>query len=284
LKLELGELGGVGAVFWVYKYWEPISAFFAGLFNEIAGYFAPIIDTAKAAWGDLVSIVEPLSPFLKTALLVGFAPLIAVGWTLLQIFKWVMWTIAKCVQLGVWLLRVVMLPFKHVINTINALWQVFTGNLTGALNSLKTMANDVLDILPDWHKDSLGIRRFVVEDKTQKRGANDAKSTADAGLRATGSLAPTRALPALVPAESMPSYSPAFLPPPRANAPARMAPFAPSAPARANAGTVTQHNEIHIHATPSQSPRNIADEVMRVVEQRGREILSGSLLDLSATA
>ncbi|WP_275286916.1 phage tail tape measure protein [Halomonas elongata] len=55
-----------GAALLIYKYWQPISAFFSGVFKEIREAFAPLVAAIQPAFAALGKVLEPLAPVWNT--------------------------------------------------------------------------------------------------------------------------------------------------------------------------------------------------------------------------
>ena len=248
--------------FLVYQFWEPISGFFKETFSQIIGYFEPAIETLKSAWEDIVEAIEPLLPLIKVALVVALAPVAAAVFVIVKTFQFMAWTVSLAARAIAKMVRGIIFPFKQAALAIGAIWEgvigVFTGNFEAALNYLKKAANNVIELLPEWLREKMGIKKLVitVDEKTKtgggaKQGAGSRASTGSQSFKAIG----TRAA------------SPVLNSPPL------------TSPAANNSRVVNSSPSITINTQPGQDAREIAREVMRRLERQQSDLVGGSLRD-----
>jgi hypothetical protein len=272
----------------VYTYWEPISDFFVGFANDLAGYFAPVVESLKEIWADLVATVEPLIPILKIIGVVLLAPFIVAGIAILAVFKVLVWVFSLLLRLGLTLIRVVLLPFKLLGQAIGA---IFDG-LLAAWNAL-------LSILPDWLTG--GKKEITVTDKTKnaeeknegRRDPAAAVGTARPGATFNPASASATALSAPVALALPGSFMPSPLHPPLGGLPPGLGdPANPaaasfmvppiSAPPSEPAPVFNMHNEITIHATPAQTAADIGKVVLAELERGYKRFVGATLRDATA--
>jgi hypothetical protein len=255
-----------GAALLIYKFWEPISAFFGNVFSQILGYFKPAIDTMSEIWTALVETFEALKPVF----LVAFAPLIATVFVVVKAFQFLFFVISLVFRgLVGWILAVVKYV-KFWANLLGAVASlvidvfkaIFTWDFSGVFDNFLSYLSDAIsslvDLFPNWLKKLLGVGKLDlsigVKDKTAKPG----------GATAT----PTDGVPSgaiTLPASS--TVPPLTHPASRQQTHAQVS-YAPS---------------ITVNAAQGQSPQAIADAVMRQMERKYRAAQSGSYRDLTPT-
>jgi hypothetical protein len=270
-----------GAAYLIYEYWEPISAFFGGVFSSILGYFEPVIATMWEAWESIREAFTALLPAVKLVAAALFTPVVIGVVAVVKGFQFLAWVVS-------WVFRGIAEGVRMAASWVNALANVFgavfaaiTGDFSGMINGLKKSWNALLDILPEWFRKKTGMNRikFEIEDKTSKKGDAGAAVIAPdtAGYRAIGIAAPTVATIAGV------GNGISFTPP--SGPSGRLTAFTPPVLGTATRPPVTQNVSapvtITINAAAGQSPAEIARAVAVELERRQQRALDNSLMDLA---
>lgn len=237
-----------GAAILIYKYWEPISEFFSGLWDKIAAVFKTALEAILAFmtgwWGNITAKF--------TDALDGIKSIVAnAGTQLIDAFK----------------------------NIGSQIMDGLIGGIKAKTGALKDSVTGMGSNAVGWFKDKLGIHSpsrvfmdlggFVSEGAARgiqgkQRLLERAAQAMTATVLAAGGLSP--AVAGIVQPPAI-----AFDPRPPIAATLSRAVAAPAAAAGAMASLGGDHIEIHIHAAPSQSAQDIAAAVRAELERRDRD-------------
>ncbi len=224
----------------IYKFWEPLKAFFAGFGQGLVAGFAPIAQAIIDAFAPVVAVIGPVVRPILAA--VGTA----VGWAvekfgaLLAPISAASETTKSWGQAGKVAGQAIATALKIAMSPLT----MFLGLVQQGIDKFKTLGGA-------WQ----GIKRFVT--------GGSAPAAGTPPKRAFGG--PVRAGQTYMVGERRPEL---FVP----NTDGRIMPRVP-APAMAPRGGMAAGNDnrqyvFNINAAPGQSPRAIADEVARMLRER----------------
>lgn len=232
----------------IYKYWEPLKAFFVGFGQGLVAAFAPIAQAISAAFAPVVAVIGPIVRPIFDAISSTVGAI--VGWfgQLLTPISAASETTKSWGEVGKAAgeavgsaLRLVLWPLEQMINLV-----------TLAIDKFKLLGSA-------WEgAKNLGSKAWGA--------AKNAVGMGDPPKRAYGG--PVRAGNSYVVGERRPEL---FVP----NADGRIIPHVPRAGAGAAAGGMAASNDnrqfvFNITAAPGQNPKAIADEVERRMRSSGR--------------
>ncbi len=224
----------------IYKYWEPLKAFFVGFGQGLVAGFAPIAQAITDAFAPVVAVIGPVVRPILSA--VGTAVGSVVHWfgQLLTPITAASETTKSWGQAG----KVAGQAIATALKIAMAPLTMFLGLVQQGIDKFKTLGGA-------WQ----GIKRFVTG------GSDTAAGTPP--KRAFGG--PVRAGQTYMVGERRPEL---FVP----NTDGRIMPRVPApvmAPRAAGAaGNDNRQYVFNINAAPGQSPRAIADEVARMLRER----------------
>lgn len=148
----------------IYKYWEPIKAFFAGVWQGITNGLAPVIETLSPAFAAFADLLAPLKPLWD-----GIAGALGSVWNwvtqLLQPFDATREQLDAATsagqRFGKWLADMIMYLPNALVQFHQFGSELITGlinGITGKLGELKESITGAASSAIGWFKDVLGIR------------------------------------------------------------------------------------------------------------------------------
>lgn len=148
----------------IYKYWEPIKAFFAGVWQGITDGLAPVIETLSPAFAAFAELLSPLKPLWN-----GIADALGAVWNwvtqLLQPFEATKEHLDAATgagqRFGKWLADMIMYLPNALVQFHQFGSELINGminGITGKLGELKESITGAASSAIGWFKDVLGIR------------------------------------------------------------------------------------------------------------------------------
>lgn len=138
-------LGIAAAAFLIYKNWEPIKAFFSGLFDGIAGFFSGFMDGITSAfsapWSILQEVFAAFSPIID-AVKALFAPVAAVGGATGKAANNFAWLKDVGIVAGQYLgtaFRMIVTPILWVLKVVGQVIGLFMGLQTSGGNMARVL-------------------------------------------------------------------------------------------------------------------------------------------------
>ncbi|MDR2325104.1 MAG: phage tail tape measure protein [Acidovorax sp.] len=266
-----------GAALLVIKYWQPISAFFAGFLQGLTQGLAPLGGMFSGAFGVLGSMLAPLRP-LWDGLVATFSAVW--GWIskLLGPFEATKQSLDSATQagqgFGAWLASLVVLAAELVGKFFNLGRDIVSGLIGGITSMIGAVGETISNLAGStigWFKEKLGIhspsRVFMAAGVNVGEGAAIGIDSTQAMVRKSAAgmvAAASMALPAMgMDAPGMPAAAAVAIdkrPPLSASAASRPAPIV-------QGDTIT----IQIHAAPGMDALAIGRAVEDVLRRREQE-------------
>jgi TP901 family phage tail tape measure protein len=262
----VGWLILAAALLW--KYWQPIAAFFAGVAEGIVQALQPAIETLKGTLAPLLPLWNAIAGGLQAAWqwftnLIGPMDMSAQGLDKVR-------SVGELVGqvLGGLLNELVLLPVKFVElgnSLIDGLVNGIVGRASAVRDAISMVAGDAVD----WFKEKLGIhspsRVFLELGSYVGEGAALGIAQGSAGVRAAAlGMAAAAMVPMPVPAAVA---GPAIAPYAAARPSTMVAPAAAGAAARSTI-------QVTINAAPGMDPQAIARAVSAELDRRERDAAS----------
>jgi len=269
-----------GAALLVYKYWQPIKAFFTGFWQGLRDGLAPVAETLGPAFTALGSALKPLKPIWD-----GIAGVLGTVWGWISKLLQPVQSTAEDLnaatsageKFGHWLANVINIIPNAIADFTNFganLIDGVIGGIKAKWQALKDSVTDIASSVAGWFKDKLGINSpsrvfkayggYTVDglnvgldaqrDEPAKRVAEIARRVqrAGAGLALGAAALPAAAMPGITPQE-----------------PIRFDTRPPlSQPASRESGGLTMGDvNIEVNAAPGMDERQLAQYVAQEVQR-----------------
>jgi len=133
----------IAAVALIYIYWEPISEFFAGLWNDIKAAFLSAGDAVSAAWGQVVGFFTGIWGEIKGAFNEGFVNGIV---KVIETFSPLAWIAKGLNAVSEWLFGFSL--FDAGSNIVNTIVEGITSMASKPVEAMKSIVGKVRNLLP----------------------------------------------------------------------------------------------------------------------------------------